>query len=336
MCEDSIVMGWLWHSMEPHIATTVEFCDSSKKIWNSLSESFSHQSNVSQVYDLYEQIFATKQSGRTLSEYYGTLKNLWEQLLQHRPFTADLEQQKRHWEEFTIATLLRGLDQELKGFKDQILASESLPTAANAYSRLLRSSLGQSSTPSPNLRESSAFVSSSAGRGGFRGGRSTRGVRGGRTGGRGDRKCDHCGGTNHTEPYCWIKWGKPEYVHQVSDAQQPTQPPISSRHVPSNSDTRDALTTQLSELVQTLKNVAPHSSSSIATLVNSGNVACVAHSSPSWVIDSRASSHISVTNSGMCSTPTAWPCVPTINAKHAVKYPVPTTDDQVRVQKLQN
>ncbi|KAF9589540.1 hypothetical protein IFM89_025300 [Coptis chinensis] len=133
----------------------------------------------------------------------------------------------------------------------------------------LQNYASQSSTPSPNLTESSAFVSSSAGRGVFRGGRGGRSTRGERTGGRGDRKCDHCGGTNHTEPYCWIKWGKPEYVHQVSDAQQPTQPPISSRHVPSNSDTRDALTTQLSELVQTLKNVAPHSSPLIATLVNS-------------------------------------------------------------------
>ncbi|KAL5729889.1 hypothetical protein ACHQM5_002780 [Ranunculus cassubicifolius] len=25
MCDDSIVMGWLWHSMEPHIAKTVAF-----------------------------------------------------------------------------------------------------------------------------------------------------------------------------------------------------------------------------------------------------------------------------------------------------------------------
>lgn len=29
------------------------------------------------------------------------------------------------------------------------------------------------------------------------------------------------------------------------------------------------------------------------------------------------------TNSGMCSTPTAQPCGPTISAKQAVKYPVP-------------
>jgi hypothetical protein len=32
MSGDSVVMGWLWHSMKPHVSTAVEFCDSSKKI----------------------------------------------------------------------------------------------------------------------------------------------------------------------------------------------------------------------------------------------------------------------------------------------------------------
>ena len=32
-----------------------------------------------------------------------------------------------------------------------------------------------------------------------------------------------------------------------------------------------------------------------------------------------------MTNSGMCSIPTARPCDPTITAKHAVKYPVPAS-----------
>ena len=134
MSGDSVVMGWLWHSMEPHVSTTVEFCDFSKKIWDSIVESFAHQSNVSQVYEMYEKIFTTKQSGKPLSEYYSTLKNLWNQLLQYRPFTTDLEQQKHHWEEFMIASLLSSLDSNLCGFKDQILVSETLPTAINAYS----------------------------------------------------------------------------------------------------------------------------------------------------------------------------------------------------------
>ena len=92
MCEYSMVMGWLWHSMEPHIASTVEFCDSSKKIWESIFISFSQQSNVSHVCELYDQIFTTLQSGIPLQEYYSILKNLWDQLLQYRPFTYNLEQ----------------------------------------------------------------------------------------------------------------------------------------------------------------------------------------------------------------------------------------------------
>ena len=43
--------------------------------------------------------------------------------------------------------------------------------------------------------------------------------------------------------------------------------------------------------VQQLCSTLP--SSSIATLADSGNVAGVAHSSPSWVIDSGANKHIS-------------------------------------------
>lgn len=302
--EDSDLMCRLWHSLEPHVAITVEFCDTSKQIWDALAESFSQKSNVSRVFELYEQIFTTKQSGKSLPEYYSTLKSLWDQLLQHRPFTSDLQQQQRYWEDFMVASLLFGLDSDLKGFKDQILASETLPTAANAYSRLSRSSLGQSShlprsvAPTP---ESSALVSSHGGQGNYRGpvrsfgrgdGRNFQGNGGfgrgdsrnfhgsggngsfrggGRTGGRGNRKCDHCGATNHSEPYCWKKYGKPDYVHQVSDNAPPSQPQLSadsSRYGPT-SDSHDALTTQVSELVQTLRLALP-STNPTATLANSG------------------------------------------------------------------
>jgi hypothetical protein len=30
----------------------------------------------------------------------------------------------------------------------------------------------------------------------------------------GDRKCHHCNGTNHIVLYCWVNYGKPDYVHQ--------------------------------------------------------------------------------------------------------------------------
>ncbi len=62
-------------------------------------------------------------------------------------------------------------------------------------------------------------------------------------------------------------------------------------HSASRSGSYDAFITQLSELVQLLHIAL--SSSSVATLADSGNVAGVAHSSPSWVIDSSANKHIS-------------------------------------------
>ena len=63
----------------------------------------------------------------------------------------------------------------------------------------------------------------------------------------------------------------------------------------SGSNSHDALTTQLGELVQTLCTVLP--SSSTSALADSGKVVYVAHLPSSWVIDSEASLHISAIKS---------------------------------------
>ena len=91
-----------------------------------------------------------------------------------------------------LASLLLGLDSYLQGSKVQILASETLPTAAKAYSHLLRSSLGQNSALSSSstygiFSLDSSGVGRGNTRGGFRGGSSSTSG-GGRTIGQGDRK----------------------------------------------------------------------------------------------------------------------------------------------------
>ncbi|KAF9602472.1 hypothetical protein IFM89_028486 [Coptis chinensis] len=214
-------------------AHAVKFLDSSKKIWSSLQDSYSQEKNISHIYEIFEKMFATKQAGRPLAEYYSTLKGLWEELILYQPFSGDVEVQKAQREEFHVALLLYGLDPEYKVFKDQILAGEKLPTSSNAFSRLSRASV-EHSTPSAPC-EASALISSAENRGGSRsgshgggrsgsrgGGRSGSrggshsGGRGGRVGhgaiffpsGRGsapreDRKCNFCGKIGHIEDYCW-------------------------------------------------------------------------------------------------------------------------------------
>ncbi|KAF6135998.1 hypothetical protein GIB67_006890 [Kingdonia uniflora] len=239
-----------------------------------------------------------KQNCKPLSGHYSSLKGLWDQLLLHRPITASVKEQQKQWDEFMVASLLFGLDPSLRGYKDQILASETLPTVVSAYSRLARSSLGQSTVVLTS--ESSAFISSGGNHyrggdhfcGGFRGSHGG-GRLGGRSygrrgrGGRGDKKCEHCGGTNHSGNYCWQKWGKPSYAKQVSE-----NTTYRSSSVEAGSTLSPDIPAQLSELLQALKTVAPTLSPSTANLVNSGNIACVAQSPSSWVIDSGASTHI--------------------------------------------
>ena len=65
-----------------------------------------------------------------------------------------------------------------------------------------------------DMPKSSSLVSNSGGRVNFRDGfRGSRGF----CGGHGDKRCDHCGKTNHTELYYWVKNGKPDYLNQVID-----------------------------------------------------------------------------------------------------------------------
>ncbi|XP_028104005.1 cytochrome P450 CYP72A219-like isoform X1 [Camellia sinensis] len=87
--EDSCVMGWLWYSLEPIVVTTVEFCETSKQIWDSLADSFSHQSDVSRVYDCMSRFLLLSNLVDHSFTYHSSLTHLWDQLLQHRPFTTD-------------------------------------------------------------------------------------------------------------------------------------------------------------------------------------------------------------------------------------------------------
>ncbi|XP_028122886.1 guanyl-specific ribonuclease pgl-3-like [Camellia sinensis] len=236
-------MGWIWHSLEPHVATTVEFCDTSKEIWDSLADSFSNQSNVSRVYELYEQIFAIRQFGRSLLDYYSSLKTLWDQLLQHRPLTTDVNKQKQHWEEFMMASLLSGLDPKLRGFKDQILAILSSVDRRSTRGGFLGTS-GQRGSYSGSRGSRGAGSCGGGSRGGFRGGCSS----GPSSRTHGDRKCTHCGSQGHTKPWCWKKYGKSDHVHHVMDVPSSQSSLLSTGSNASPVNSHETLTTQISEL----------------------------------------------------------------------------------------
>ncbi|KAF6167458.1 hypothetical protein GIB67_031659 [Kingdonia uniflora] len=125
---------------------------------------------MSRVFELYAAMFNRKQEEDSINAHYSVLKGYWEELLQYHPNTTDLTKQKRYREEFQVALLLSSLNSDYSVYKDQIMASKKLPTAAQAYSRLQR---------------------------GFQG-------RGGRNSNDSPMKCIYCGKLGHVENFCYL------------------------------------------------------------------------------------------------------------------------------------
>lgn len=73
------------------------FLKTAKEIWDALREMYSHEKNITRVYELYENLFSRD---RSLSDYYATLKGMWEELNIYQPLSADIQKQR---EEFQVA-----------------------------------------------------------------------------------------------------------------------------------------------------------------------------------------------------------------------------------------
>ncbi|KAL5705662.1 hypothetical protein ACHQM5_023937 [Ranunculus cassubicifolius] len=101
--EMSLGMTWLWKSMEPPIASTVQFLDTAKKIWTALEEMYSQKTNVSRIYEIFETMFSTKPGDKPLHEHYAFLRSLWDELLIYQPISVDVTAQQKQREDFQCA-----------------------------------------------------------------------------------------------------------------------------------------------------------------------------------------------------------------------------------------
>ena len=150
--------------------------------------------------------------------------------------------------------------------------------------------------------DSSTLVTCVGGHGNSRGDGRGDGVPDGRRGDGCDlpRRYSYRGMNDHTEYYCWDKWGKRENAHQEYDEniQLTTSAP---GHNVFNSTPASASDTSspLEQVLQKLDALTNTSSQPTTIMTHKGNPTFVTtqSSSSSWVIDSGVSSHMSGINS---------------------------------------
>ncbi|KAL0293790.1 UNVERIFIED_CONTAM: hypothetical protein Sangu_3231200 [Sesamum angustifolium] len=111
-------------------------------MWDALHDMYSHEKNISRVFELYERLFSLKQDGRAVSDYFALLKGTSDEILLYHPLSCDAQTRKAQWEDFLVAKFLSGLDNSLKVVRDHLLASDSVPTLSNALARVLRVATG--------------------------------------------------------------------------------------------------------------------------------------------------------------------------------------------------
>lgn len=154
-----------------------------------------------------EKIFTVKRSDKALAEYCRLFKAMWEELQIYHPLITELKTLKRQREESQTAVCLCGLGPEYALIKGEIIARETLPSLAVAYS-LCTTADARTSKPL-----SLAYCSRPDGRGGCCGNCSS---------GSDDRssvlKCTNCVNFDHSDHVCWNKSGKSACLQQVSSA----------------------------------------------------------------------------------------------------------------------
>ncbi|KAI6704296.1 hypothetical protein NL676_013432 [Syzygium grande] len=69
----SMIMSWLWDSMDPAISDTCMFLKIAKEIWDSIRRTYSKARDAAQVYEIKIKISATRQGSKTVTEYANSL-----------------------------------------------------------------------------------------------------------------------------------------------------------------------------------------------------------------------------------------------------------------------
>jgi hypothetical protein len=176
-------------------------------VWLDLKERFS-QGDLVRIAELQQEIYALKQEHRSVTEFYSSLKLLWEELEIYLPIpnctcrnrcncdamrTARMNHHLLHTIRF-----LTGLNENFAVVKSQVLLMDPLPSLTKVFSLVLQHERHGGFTPHDDSLISTNFVKT-------KGNSSSSG-----------RQCTYCGRDNHTVQNCFKKHGLPPHLRNKS------------------------------------------------------------------------------------------------------------------------
>lgn len=76
---NSMIIGWIYSSVEPKLRSSISLVDDISVMWASIKNHFS-VGDGTREHQLHADFTTCKQDGQTVEEYYGRLKVLWDDI----------------------------------------------------------------------------------------------------------------------------------------------------------------------------------------------------------------------------------------------------------------
>ena len=291
------------HSIEQNIAEPLARIKLARSLWQTLETMYANQMNIGRVVEIFETLLTLKQGDLSLQAHFSCMQALIQEVDLYQPPTTDLVMLKRYRAELYAGIYLSGLPPSIASqLRGSLLYGDHVPGITTIFSAALRVTTGMpslplSSTPGDTPPPSLMAISTPRARddGGlplcFDGNRPPRGH------GRNlFPPCSHCGKQNHPANKCWKQVGNFPIAQAVLTPPAPPNIPAPHYHVTLMPAEYDALcrfaSTDASSSASLTSLLAPSTSGTSALLVSS---------SPSWIINSGTSSHMTGTSSLLSS-----------------------------------
>ena len=151
-------------SMSPEIMKGYLCLPTTQEIWRALSKAFYDGSDELQVFTLNQKASTAKQSGRSLSEYYGELTEFFCKL-DHRDKVVmkdpeDIAAYQKSIERQRVHIFLARLDGNIEQVRGEILCKDPLPDLEESYALIRREAVRHANmkAESDNLDTSTMVV----------------------------------------------------------------------------------------------------------------------------------------------------------------------------------
>ncbi|GAB2270057.1 hypothetical protein Dimus_038818 [Dionaea muscipula] len=291
-CND-MILTWILHSIEPHIARSVIFSDTAAAVWSDLKDRFS-QGDDTRMYQIRQEIAECRQENQSVSVYYTKLKALWDEIACYlEPIDCTCGASKlltSREEKEKVMQFLMGLNDSYSTVRGAILMMSPLPDARKAHGMILQHERQmEAANRRENLPTAHAMQTSHPP------------TRPRTPNQRKPLMCTHCEGEGHTVDRCWYIIGFPVGHKWHGKNMKPRSKRAVSHnvelHKPLDNKGPTFTMEEYNQVMALLKNQHGNDQP-IATVTGIAAPTChLTHHDPHttlhWIIDSGATDHMS-------------------------------------------